>query len=356
MKIDNIQNYKFLFAGGGTGGHVLPAISIADEIKNMLPNSEINFVGTKNKIESKMVPNYGYRFYTIWISGFQRKFNISNLMFPVKLIVSIFQSFLLLKNLKPNVVIGTGGYVCGPIIFVSNLIGIPTVLHESNSFPGITTRILGKFSNLLLLGFENTKKYFTQNLNLEVVGIPTREVGTISKITASKFFNLDEKKKTILVFGGSLGAKSINSVIEKNIIKIEKLGFQLIWQTGNEEFNNLQTNKIRIYPFIDNMNMAYSVADLVVCRAGAMSVAEVIAANKKVIFVPYPFATDNHQFVNATEGLKKISGTIIVDKDLNEKLVDEIKKLSNLKTKKTISIKKNSVNKVIAQKIIKFAK
>lgn len=327
MKINKRTNLRFLFVGGGTGGHVYPALSIADEIKKEMPDSEILFVGIKNKIETKLVPSNGYRISTIWLSGFQRKMIFKNLLLPIKIFVSFFQSILLLKNYKPNIVLGTGGYVCGPVIIASRIFRIPTVIHESNSYPGITTKILSKFANLTLLGFENAVKYFSNSQNLQLIGNPTREVGSKNKNLAAKYFNLNGNKKILLVFGGSLGAKSINKSIEKNLKKIQNLGFQIIWQTGNDNFEKFNSKSICVLPFIDNMNMAYSAADLVLSRSGAISVSEIVAANKKAIFVPYPFATENHQYSNAVEGLKKITGKIIADDKIQTELISAIKEM-----------------------------
>ncbi|MEK7818458.1 MAG: undecaprenyldiphospho-muramoylpentapeptide beta-N-acetylglucosaminyltransferase [Bacteroidota bacterium] len=358
MKNTIQNNFRFLFAGGGTGGHLFPALSIAESLKNINSNFDIRFVGTKNKIEAKVVPTKGYKFYSIWISGFHRKFTIENLLFPFKLIFSLLQSFILLKNFKPNVVVGTGGFVCGPILYVAEKIGIPTVIHESNSYPGVTTKLLASNASLTLLGFETTKKYLSKKSKCEFVGTPTREIGTIEKKLAVKFFSFDGRKKVLLVFGGSLGATSINNAIEKNLKILKETGMQIIWQTGKSDFENFkkyENKQIRVLPFINEMNMAFSAADIIVCRSGAMSVSEVLKAQKKAIFVPYPFAAANHQQMNAEEAVKYSVSEIISDDEIQNKLIEKIKMLLSKKETTKNVFKKNDVSKIIAKKIIQLA-
>ena len=230
---NNQTPYRFLFAGGGTGGHLYPAIAVADEIKRLKPESEIIFVGTKSKIEGKVIPKLGYEFKSIWIKGFARKFNLENLIFPIKLFVSALQSLFISFRFKPRVAIGSGGYVAGPAIWGASIMGAKIILMESNSYPGVTTRLLERIADEIHVSFEDSKKYLRNINKLKLTGNPVRkELGTIIKSDAKKFFGLDENKFTVLVLGGSLGAASINSAVAGCIAEFEKKSIQFIWQTG----------------------------------------------------------------------------------------------------------------------------
>ncbi|MEJ5261223.1 MAG: UDP-N-acetylglucosamine--N-acetylmuramyl-(pentapeptide) pyrophosphoryl-undecaprenol N-acetylglucosamine transferase [Ignavibacterium sp.] len=235
--------YRFLFAAGGTGGHLYPAVAVADEIKKIKPESEILFVGTKDRIEGKVIPKLGYKFKSIWIKGFARKFNWSNLLFPLRLLISMFQSLAISMKFKPKVAIGTGGYIAGPSIWAASVMGAKIILMESNSYPGITTRLLERYADEVHLSFDISKQYLRRQNILKVTGNPVREnLGTINKTEAKKFFGLDENKKTILVLGGSLGASSINIAIEKCLNTVIENNLQMIWQTGKnyyERYKNL---------------------------------------------------------------------------------------------------------------------
>ena len=213
---------RYLFAGGGTGGHLFPAVAVANEIKNMKPESEILFVGTKKKIEARVVPLLGYKFRSIWISGVSRSFNLNNLLFPVKLVVSVFQSLFIAMKFKPSVAIGSGGYVAGPAIWSSSVMGAKIILLEQNSYPGITTRLLEKYADEIHISFPNSKKYLRKKDLIKETGNPVRDnLGTNERTEAIRSFNLSEEKKTLLVLGGSLGARSINNALAKMINKNE---------------------------------------------------------------------------------------------------------------------------------------
>lgn len=329
----NVQNrnIKYLFAAGGTGGHLFPAIAIADEINKLQPGAEILFVGTKNKIEAHVVPQKGYNFKTIWISGFQRSLQIQNLLFPIKVIVAMFQSLNIMKKFRPDLVIGTGGYVSGPILFVASILGIKTVMHESNSYPGAVTRWLAKRVKKVFLTFEETKQYLATDINVEVVGNPTRDVlDKVNRTEAIKYFELDANIKTLLIFGGSLGSVSINNAILKNIKKLITGNIQVIWQTGERDYEriekelvNLKVNTsigILLVKFIDRIEYAYNAADVVICRAGATTIAELTRIGKPAILVPYPYAAADHQTMNAKTLVNAGAALMLTDKELNDKL------------------------------------
>ncbi|MEW6060333.1 MAG: undecaprenyldiphospho-muramoylpentapeptide beta-N-acetylglucosaminyltransferase [Bacteroidota bacterium] len=318
-----------LFAAGGTGGHLYPAIAIAEEIRKRVPDVRIVFTGTKEKIEARVVPQHGYEFVTIWISGFSRRLNINNLLFPLKVAVSLVQSFFVIRKLQPAVVIGTGGYVCGPMLFIASLMRIPTVVHESNSYPGVTTRMLAPRATKVFIAFEATKRWLPSTAAIERVGNPTRdELSTVSREEGCAYFNLDPKKKTVFVFGGSLGAASINAAMPKVIEEALKHDFQVIWQTGIQHVETAtkysETELIRIHPYIEHIEFAYAAADIVVSRAGATTLAELTRLGKPAILVPYPFAAANHQELNA-QTMKEAGAAIVVhDAELPQRLSSEV--------------------------------
>jgi UDP-N-acetylglucosamine--N-acetylmuramyl-(pentapeptide) pyrophosphoryl-undecaprenol N-acetylglucosamine transferase len=325
---------RILVAAGGTGGHVFPALAIADEIRKLKPNTEFIFIGTKGKIETRVVPQRGYKIKTIWISGFHRSLRFGNLLFPLKVIVSLVQSFFLIKKFQPDVAIGTGGYVCGPVLYIASLLRIPTAVHESNSYPGITTRILSTRATKVFTAFDVTSNWLKCRDNIELVGTPTRDaIGTISRDDGIRFFNLDSRKKTVLVFGGSLGASSINQTVRKMADDLIKSGIQLIWQTGKSNTGLIDEMKKKnigwIEPFIDAMEYAYAAADVVICRAGATTLAELTRLGKAAILVPYPYAAEDHQTFNAKTLVDAGAATMITDRDVQIKMKSELLALLN---------------------------
>ena len=234
---ENRNGIRILIAGGGTGGHLYPALAIAEEIRRQNPDAEFLFVGTHKKIEEKVVPSFGFKFKTIWISGFHRKVIISNLLFPLKVVVSFIQSLILILQFRPNVAVGTGGYVCGPILYTASFLRIPVLLHESNSYPGITTKLLASRATRIFLGFEAAKKYLKNNASFEVVGTPVRQnLNSASRQQALECFGLSSEKKIVLAFGGSQGAASINQAIAIGLDSGKCKDFQFIWQTGNNDY------------------------------------------------------------------------------------------------------------------------
>lgn len=329
--------YKFLFAGGGTGGHLYPAIAVADQIKKLKPESEILFVGTKDKIEGRVVPECGYKFKSIWIKGFARKLSLSNILFPVRLIVSMLQSLLISMKFKPKVAIGSGGYVSGPAIWAASVMGSKIILMESNSYPGITTRLLERYADEIHLSFEESKKYLRRQNILKVTGNPVREnLGTIDKKNAKKFFGLDENKTVVLVLGGSLGASSINRSIEKGLKDLLDNEIELIWQTGKnyyDAYKNYNFNTVKIFDFIDDMNKAYSAGDLLVARAGATTIAELTVLGMPAILIPSPNVAENHQYHNAKTLADQNAVILIEDSEIDKKLINTIIELSNNRNK-----------------------
>ena len=360
------RSVSILFAAGGTGGHLYPAIAIAEEIRKMDAGARIAFVGTKNKIEARIIPQKGYAFNTIWISGFHRRLMLENLLFPLKVVVSVFQSFFLIRKTKPDVVVGTGGYVCGPVLYVATVMKIPTVVHESNSYPGVTTRVLASRVSKVFLAFEITKKWLpdVRANTMELAGTPTRALlGKTSQEAGLKFFNLSLKKKTLLVFGGSLGATAINTIIEDIIDKLTEMGFQIIWQTGEkdaEHFESKRNENVWIGKFIDGMEFAYAAADVVLCRSGATTLAELTRLGKPAILVPYPHAAANHQEMNAHAMAEAGAAVMIKETDLEVNALATIQEIllnestRNAMHERSLALGRPNAGKEIAEKILRL--
>ncbi|MEO6949291.1 MAG: undecaprenyldiphospho-muramoylpentapeptide beta-N-acetylglucosaminyltransferase [Ginsengibacter sp.] len=367
MKMNNVTNHsvlKIIIAGGGTGGHIFPAIAIANALKKLHPATEILFVGAKGKMEMERVPDAGYAIEGIDIAGYNRSSLIKNIGLPVKLVQSFFQVRNILKTFKPDAVIGVGGYSTFPVLRVAQLQGIPTFIHEANSLGGKSNVLLSKRAVKVFVASDGMDKYFPKE-KIMTLGNPVRNVFTekIPRGEALKFFGLKEGFKTVLVTGGSLGAKSINETIESNVDVFKKNQWQLIWQTGKtysgkaalaeEENDNMWTNA-----FISKMENAYAAADIVVARAGAMTIAELCVAGKAVIFVPFPFAAEDHQTQNARALVEKNAAMMISDADVQEKLMPAIHELMADEEKRkqfeeNISVMSNTdADVTIAQEIL----
>jgi len=357
--------YRFVFAGGGTGGHLYPAIAVAEKIKELKPESEILFIGTKNRIESKVVPAKGFDFKSVWISGFARKMNLSNVLFPLKVFVSYFQSLFTLMKFKPRVAIGTGAYVAGPVISAASTLGTKIMLLEQNSYPGITNRLLEKKADQIHISYEDSKKYFRMVDIIKLTGNPIRPtLQLIDKKTALATMKLSGDKKVVLIIGGSGGAKTINDAIAENIENFEKNNIQVLWQTGKyyyESYKQFDSDMVKVMAYIDDMSAAYSSSDLIIARAGATTIAELSYLGLPVVLVPSPNVAANHQYKNA-ESLKKVNAAELVeDAKLNQEITEKIQtiindvdKLNELKE----NIKKFSrpdAAKVVAESAIKLA-
>lgn len=327
----NKTPYRFIFAGGGTGGHLYPAIAVAQQIRALKPEAEILFVGTKDKIEARVVPANGFDFKTIWITGFARKLNIKNMLFPLKVIVSAVQSLIINIKYNPTVAIGTGAYVAGPVIWGASVTGAKIILLEQNSYPGITNRLLEKKAEQIHLTFEDSKKYFREGAKLHVTGNPVRKDLKLSdKSEAKRGFALDLNKPVLLVIGGSLGAGTMNKAVEENLAKLNAKGIQVIWQTGQfyyEAYKNLSNSMTKIYPFIENMSQAFSACDLLLARSGATTIAEAAILGLPVVFVPSPNVAANHQYMNAKSLTDENAAELIEDKSIIAVLDEKISSL-----------------------------
>jgi UDP-N-acetylglucosamine--N-acetylmuramyl-(pentapeptide) pyrophosphoryl-undecaprenol N-acetylglucosamine transferase len=320
---------RLFFAGGGTGGHLFPAIAIADEVRRMAPEAEILFIGTKGRIESQVVPGRGYRFVSIWISGFSRSLSLSTVLFPVKVVVSMMQSFVLLLTKKPDVVVGTGGYVCGPPVMAASLLGIPTLIQEQNSYPGVTTRLLANRVNQVHITFESTRRFLGRSDNVQLTGNPVRAlVGTIARADGAASLGLDPARATVLVAGGSQGAASINTAMLPIVPLLLGQGVQVVWLTGEREFARVHRQcgtpslpcGLVIRPFLAEMEHAFAAADLAVCRSGASTLAELMCAGLPSILVPYPQAAADHQTENARAMVEQGAALLCPDRDMGARL------------------------------------
>ena len=326
--LSGMGGLRIIIAGGGTGGHIFPAIAIANAIKKLQPETEVLFVGAMGKMEMEKVPQAGYNIIGIDIAGFNRSSLIKNIGLPFKLVKSFFQVRKIIADFKPDVVIGVGGYSSFPVLKHAQMKGIKTFIHESNSFAGKSNIMLGKNATKIFVASQGMEKFFPKE-RIVVTGNPVRNSIAHSSVTredALRFFNLRNDKITVLAVGGSLGAKSINEALANKIGTFELHNLQLIWQTGK---NNADKYKeagkgllnVWVNEFITQMELAYAAADIVISRSGAMAVTELCVTGKPVIFVPFPFAAEDHQTANA-KVLADAKATLMVkDSEANEKLV-----------------------------------
>lgn len=355
-----------IIAGGGTGGHIFPAIAIANALKKIDGNIEILFVGAKGKMEMEKVPQAGYKIEGLDIAGFNRSSLIKNIGLPFKLIKSFFQVRKIVNRFKPDAAIGVGGYSSFPVLRYAQAKRIPTFIHESNSFAGKSNIMLGKKATKVFTGTDGMEKFFPKE-KIKVTGNPVRLTITqagVSRSEGIKFFSLEENKKTVLVVGGSLGAKSINEAIDKDLDKLLNAGFQLIWQTGKPYSQKAKErtagkNSVWVNEFITQMEYAYAAADIVVARSGAMTVAELCVVKKPVLFVPYPFAAEDHQTVNAKQLVNGNAAAMIKDSEALDKLVPMTIELAkdesrqNEMKKNIASLAITNADKIIAEEILK---
>ncbi|MEO6612291.1 MAG: undecaprenyldiphospho-muramoylpentapeptide beta-N-acetylglucosaminyltransferase [Chitinophagaceae bacterium] len=319
---------RVIIAGGGTGGHIFPAIAIANALKKIDRDIEILFIGAKGRMEMEKVPQAGYRIEGLNIAGFNRSSLIKNIGLPFKLLKSFLQVRTIFKKFKPDAAIGVGGYSSFPVLRFAQARRIKTFIHESNSFAGRANIMLGRKVTKVFTGTGGMEKFFPQEKIL-VTGNPVRAAiagSSVSRTVGQQFFSLDETKKTLLVVGGSLGAKSINEAIDKGLDELLNAGLQLIWQTGKPysvkaKERAMGKQGVWVNEFITQMEYAYAAADIVVARSGAMTVAELCVAKKPVLFVPYPFAAEDHQTVNAMQLVNKNAGLMVKDSEAKQKLV-----------------------------------
>ena len=349
-------NYRFILSGGGTGGHIYPAISIADELKRRYPEAEFLFVGAKDKMEMEKVPQAGYRIEGLWISGMQRKLTLRNVLFPIKLIHSLSRARNILKQFDPNLVIGTGGFASGPLLKMAAQRGAPYVLQEQNSYAGITNKLLAKDAQKICVAYDNMERFFPAE-KIVKTGNPVRQdliQSKVSKNEALEFFGLSDKKQTILVLGGSLGARRINQLIQKELDFFKELDIQVLWQCGklyHEDYKNHDSESIKVKAFLNQMGHAYTAADIIISRAGAGSVSELCLVGKPVLFIPSPNVAEDHQTKNAQALVDKGAALMLRESELElrfEAVFRKLKASEEAQNELRKSIKKLAMPKATA--------
>ncbi|MFN3753413.1 undecaprenyldiphospho-muramoylpentapeptide beta-N-acetylglucosaminyltransferase [Flavobacterium sp.] len=363
-----MSKLKFILSGGGTGGHIYPAVAIANELKSRFPEAEFLFVGAKDKMEMQKVPQAGYQINGLWIAGLQRKLTLQNAMFPLKLVSSLLTSRQILKSFKPDVVIGTGGFASGPLLQMANSMDIPTVIQEQNSYPGITNKLLSKRANAICVAYENLERFFPKD-KIVFTGNPVRQdLLDVETKTAEgiAYFKLDTNKKTLLVLGGSLGARRVNQLIAKELDFLLQSGIQVFWQCGKLYFDEYQhfneRENVQVVAFIDKMDLIYAAADFVISRAGASSVSELCLVGKPTIFIPSPNVAEDHQTKNAKAIVDKNGAILLKENELEEKFETTFSDLiSNKDLQLTLSqnikkLAKPNATKDIVEQIIKLIK
>lgn len=341
------DNIRVILSGGGTGGHIFPAVAIANAIKASAPGAAILFVGAKGRMEMEKVPAAGYPIEGLWISGLQRRITADNLMFPFKVISSLYNAYKIIRKFGPDVVVGTGGYASGPTLRMATWLGIPTLIQEQNSFPGITNKMLAAKAHRICVAYQGMENFFPAP-KIRLTGNPVRheiEFNTSSRADGLKHFNLSDAKITVLVIGGSLGARTINQSIHAGLNKLAEARIQLIWQTGKLytgqatlAVNALSERGFVATPFIKEMDKAYVAADMVVSRAGAIAISELSITGKPSILVPSPNVAEDHQTKNALALSSREAAILVKDSDAPDTLVNTIIKLAtDLEAQKKLS-------------------
>jgi UDP-N-acetylglucosamine--N-acetylmuramyl-(pentapeptide) pyrophosphoryl-undecaprenol N-acetylglucosamine transferase len=339
---------KIIISGGGTGGHIYPAIAIANALKALVPATDILFVGAEGKMEMEKVPKAGYKIVGLPIVGIKRELSLSNLAFPLKLVRSLIKARRVIEDFKPDVVIGVGGFASGPLLMMASLAGVPTLIQEQNSHAGITNKLLAKGAKKICVAYAGMDKFFPKS-KIIVTGNPVRS--DILDIThkrpaAMRHFGLDTNKKTLLVIGGSLGAKTINESVAAGLERLLATGCQVLWQTGKLYIKEAQqhindrnmSTTVKAAEFIYEMDLAYAAADVVVSRAGALSVSELCLVGKPAILVPFPYAAEDHQTQNAMSLVTQNAAILVTDKDSKDQLITQtIQLLQNHNQQQTLS-------------------
>jgi len=358
---------KFIISGGGTGGHIFPAIAIANELKRIDPHSDILFIGAKGRMEMQKVPEAGYKIKGLWISGLQRKISYKNLLLPVKWVYSVYASLRIIKTYKPDVVVGVGGYASAAIVFAASIKGIPILLQEQNSFAGLTNKWLSKKANKICVAYPEMEKFFPSH-KIVYTGNPIRQdliEKAIDKKEAKHRLGLDTSKSLLFVTGGSLGAKMLNESVVKNLELLKENNIQLIWQTGSFYFNQYKTmggEAVLVQEFVKNMDLVYSAADLILCRAGALTISEICALGKASVLIPSPYVAEDHQTHNALSLANRDAAILIKDQNAIQEAVPKcVELLSNMEQRdklgrNALALGRPNAAHEIASEIIKLVK
>ncbi|GIZ15741.1 undecaprenyldiphospho-muramoylpentapeptide beta-N-acetylglucosaminyltransferase [Capnocytophaga catalasegens] len=334
---------KFIISGGGTGGHIYPAIAIADELKRRYPEAQFLFVGAKGRMEMQKVPEAGYAIEGLWISGLQRKLTWDNLFFPLKLVSSLWKAWQIIKKFRPDVVIGTGGYASAPMLKMAQWTGIPYFIQEQNSLAGVTNKWIAKGAEKIFVAYQGMERFFPKE-KIFLTGNPVRQ--DLLQIEAKReqafaHFSLQKEKPTLLVLGGSLGARAINQLIENQLDLFEKSGIQVLWQCGKmyyEIYKKYDNQNVRVLPFVRKIDQAYALSDVIISRAGASSVSELCIVGKPVIFIPSPNVAEDHQTKNAQAIAQHNAAILIKENELTARFVSEFSELIfSLQKQKSLS-------------------
>ncbi|WP_340103729.1 undecaprenyldiphospho-muramoylpentapeptide beta-N-acetylglucosaminyltransferase [Rhodohalobacter sp. 8-1] len=361
---------RILLAAGGTGGHVYPAIAIADAVKGVRSDSEILFVGTRDRMEWQAVPSAGYDIKSVWISGFHRRLTPQNLLFPVKLVTSLVQSFSILKRFKPDVVVACGGFAAGPVGWVAAKLGVPLAIQEQNSYPGVTNRILAKHAVKIFTAFEAAEQYLPEN-KIELTGNPVRNSLKVSdKQDALDHFRFSDDKPVLLILGGSGGAKALNDAMAERLDELhDEYEIQIIWQCGEKYYKNLSTSinekeypNLRLLGYIDDMPAAYGAATLVLTRAGASTCSELMIIGKPSVLVPSPNVAGDHQTKNAAAMVDEGASVLISEEELSDAITNKVpallkddEKLQNM-SQAALKLAKPDAANQIAKQLFELAK
>lgn len=324
---------RIIISGGGTGGHIFPAVAIANEVKRRYPEAKILFIGAKNKMEMEKVPEAGYEIIGLPITGLQRKLSLQNLSLPFKLISSFTKALSIVRKFNPQIVVGVGGYASAAAMYAGNFRKKPVLIQEQNSFPGKTNKTMGKKAAVFCTAYEGLEKYFDKN-KIVLTGNPVRsEVVRIDgkKEEALHFFHLDPTKKTVLVVGGSLGARVLNESVAAAIDTIDNSNVQVIWQCGKASYTNMKSlvdekkpKQVHLHEFIKRMDLAYAAADVIISRAGAIAISELCIIGKPTILVPSPNVAEDHQTKNALALVNKKAALLVKDIDAKEQLINAV--------------------------------
>lgn len=360
---------RIVISGGGTGGHIYPAIAIANALKAADPSIEILFVGAEGKMEMEKVPKAGYRIIGLPIVGIKREVSIDNVAFPVKLTRSLLKARSVLKEFRPDVAVGVGGFASGPVLMVASLLGIPTLIQEQNSYAGITNKLLARRAKAICVAYPGMEAFFTRK-KIKLLGNPVRNdilSSTTKRSEALAHFGFDDHRKTLFIMGGSLGARSINESIREGLKKLNDAGYQILWQTGKayietarKAIDQARSARIKAFDFIYEMDLAYATADVVISRAGALSVSELCLAAKPAILVPFPAASEDHQTKNAMSLIRQNAAQLVADshasRDLVEtaiRLMEDPQKQKELKTN-IATLARPDAARQIAQEVLQL--
>ena len=317
------MNYRFLISGGGTGGHIYPAIAIADALKATYPDAEILFVGAQGRMEMELVPKAGYRIKGLWITGIQRKFSLRNLLLPVMLLSSLFQSFFLLLKFKPDYVVGTGGFASGPLLFVASILKIPYLIQEQNAFAGLTNKWVSPKADIICVAYPNMDRFFPKS-KVVITGNPIRSsliANQIDRASAASIYDFNTSDKVVLMLGGSLGSAAMNKWLSEQLNLITSLGFKVLWQCGKIYYNtykDYESKSVKVVSFIENMGAVYELASGIISRAGAGAISELAGVGKPTLFIPSPLVAEDHQTKNAESMVALNAAMILRENEMSD--------------------------------------